>query len=881
MRTVGLTLVGQYLTQPPPQNAATVTLSRLNRAIAGIRCPHYSDWITLLNTLANVRDQLELNFFPEFPDAMEKVRKSRVAVPREYGLDSGARYENLNWLDAFLALRNGAAHSGMSRDAICQRDLVHFRPFLDDLLNAFEFLTRYDLLVLRSSLNEDAPKVQVLKGDQPPDPQPMELDDRLYLAFEFSPVVMRAPDGRLQGLFPLFHGHIEGEPLHCYDGHYLVEREGMHRRTIYYLGIGQRLPLDDEEASQLIRAPAPPDAGAKLLELLQARQVPWHIKREDVAPWTIRDFVNDYARRTLNDLIGIKYLPQCYLDRPALSQPLWRFASESDTLPQRVFLLSGRAGCGKTALLCDLVRRLLEEQKHHLVFFVRGDGLIRELEGSNLLLANLLHKIGLNPRDFLGFAEFFNLLEARMKEDRIPNRRFVIVLDALNEAPESLSIFREAMDMIQSAREHPWIRIILSVREEFLFVLRGRRGEGETNPFYTMWDLFVHPPEDPHRPRRPEDPPAWNVSPFTEEESKTVYRRYQQAKDQGEPVPACNTAWEQIPPATRREVLLVPLHLDLWMRAFDGREAPAISGVQDLFAHFLEDTRRRFDKLWESLQVILDFMLEKGRAELNDDDANEIEARWRSGRTEDELRLRFSPIEVACLSGLMQKRITEEGGGYRIPHQRLREELFYARLKEKDPHLRPESLRQWLALKPTEELVGALARVAEGLWEADRARELTTFLGQAEDEREWEMSRLSGSEEPLGVRALEQMLVRRLELREETNSFVRRLRDLLNRVAEDPPALHLRSLLLFDVSERVEGLAVTDQLRAMWETTLPWLQDLHSSHPQRTDLARDLSVCYTKLGDVYQSVGDTQKALEFYQKALEIDERLYQAEPYR
>jgi hypothetical protein len=50
-----------------------------------------------------------------------------------------------------------------------------------------------------------------------------------------------------------------------------------------------------------------------------------------------------------------------------------------------------------------LVRRLLEEQSEHLVFFVRGDGITPEIEGANLLLANLLHKIGLNPKDFSTF----------------------------------------------------------------------------------------------------------------------------------------------------------------------------------------------------------------------------------------------------------------------------------------------------------------------------------------------------------------------------------------------------------------------------------------------------------------------------------------------
>jgi len=880
MRTVGLTLVGQYLTQEPPQSASPQTRRRLNRAIAGIRCPHFSDWITLLDTLHRHSQELQLNFFPEFAGAMNRVRQSRVSVPFEYALDYGARYQNLTWLEAFLALRNNSAHARI-RDEVCQRDLHHFRPFLDDLLNAFGFLAGYKLLVLRSSLEEEQPQVQELRGVPPPAPAPTPLDDTLYHAFEFSPVVMQAPDGRLQGLFPLFHGHIEGEPLYCYDGHYLVERQRMRRRTIYYLGTWGRLPIDDEIASSRVSPPAPLDAGERLLQLLQARQIPWFVERKDVAPWTIRDQVNDYARRTLADLSGVKYLPTCYLDRPALSQPLEQFITHPDGSPQRAFLLSGRAGCGKTALLCHRVRGLLETQREYLVFFVRGDGLLQELEGTNLLLANILYKIGLNPRDFLSFSELFNHLAARMREDHVPDRRFVIVIDALNEAPQPTQIFREALEMVQSAREHPWVRIVLSAREEFLFVWRGRMGELQASPFYPLRSLFVLPAADPQRPRRSEELPAWDVPAFTEREAEEVYACYQRAKQAGEIAYACLTPWQRIPPATRREVLLVPLHLDLWMHAFDGREAPPISGVRDLFGHYLADIRHRFNRFWESMQFILDYMLEQGRTELDDDDAWKIEAHWRRGRVKEEVRLHFSPLEVACISGVMQKRTTEEGGGYRIPHQRLREQLFYSRLRDRDPALGPHSLRAWLALPPQEELVGALAQVAEDLWEADRCEELAVFTKADRAGIDAIRSRLLRGNAPIGVQALEHMLARRLEILESPVSLRHRLQALLNALPDAPESAEwMSAVLLFDVPDRLEGLPITQGLRALWETARPWLEERTHRHPEPI-WQRYLAVSYSKLGDVYLDLGESGRALEFHRKALEIRERLYQAEPQR
>jgi tetratricopeptide (TPR) repeat protein len=871
MRTVALTLVGQYLDQEPPADATYKARQSLNRAIAGVRCPHFFDWISLLNTLRRYGYELHLDFFQEFRVAMKEVKTSRVEVPREYGLDYGARRVNLTWLEAMLALRNGAAHSGMSREEVCSRAIQIFRPFLDDLLGVFAFLGQYELLALRPSIDGGPPLVQSMRGARPCEPQPMEMDDALYNAFEFSPIAIRSPQGRAQGLFPLFHGHIEGEPLRCYDGHYLRDDPKMPRRMIYYLGSDQRLPLEDAEAANFILPPAAPDAARRLKELLEARQIPWRMQREEAAPWTLRDTVNDYARRTLEDLTGIKYIPACYLDRSALSLPLWHFATADETA-YRGFLLTGRAGSGKTALLSDLVSRLLRERVEDLVFFVRGDGLITELEGSNLLLANLLHKIGLNPKDFSTFAEFFAHLAAGRKQDRVVDRRFVIVLDAMNEARLPAQILREALDMVVAARGHDWLRVVMSARDEFLIIWRGRRGELESNPFYPVQSLFVTPPDDPARPLRPEDPPAWQVPIFSIEEAETVYRRYQQASGAGETVPASRTRWEHISPSTRKDLLTVPLHLDLWMRAFDGKDAPAVSGLIDLFEYYLGDLRHRFDRLWESMSAVLDYMLESGKMELGDADAHDIEDRWRAGLSEEQARLRFSPLEVACASAVMQKRTTEEGGGYRIPHQRLREALIYLRLKDRDPLLGPQGLRAWLALSPTEELEGALALVAKDLWEQERGADLTLFAGSGEEGSEYSL---------IGTRSLERMLARRLEIREDTGVLARRLRGLLDGLSKYEAAARMRNLLLFAVPGRVEGLPVSRGLCALWETALTWLEEQQRHRPDDQYLARDLSVSYNKLGDVYGERGESQRALEYYQKDLEIAERLYETEPHR
>jgi len=76
---------------------------------------------------------------------------------------------------------------------------------------------------------------------------------------------------------------------------------------------------------------------------------------------------------------------------------------------------------------------------------LRGDGLVRDLPAGNPLLGNLLHKMGMEANAFPGFAEFFAHLAARRREDRVADRRLVIVLDALNEAPSAAQVLHEAL----------------------------------------------------------------------------------------------------------------------------------------------------------------------------------------------------------------------------------------------------------------------------------------------------------------------------------------------------------------------------------------------------------------------------------------------------
>jgi hypothetical protein len=140
------------------------------------------------------------------------------------------------------------------------------------------------------------------------------------------------------------------------------------------------------------------------------RQISFFLEKQDTAPWTIADSGLDYSRRTLWELIGTKYFPPCYvpfvdLDRhfqAFLRVPRREHWTRETTRRRYVtgFLLVGLAGFGKTAFLARQVEQLLgttsqptDRENPHLVFFLRGNGVVLRAEGMSLF-RDVAEKLG-------------------------------------------------------------------------------------------------------------------------------------------------------------------------------------------------------------------------------------------------------------------------------------------------------------------------------------------------------------------------------------------------------------------------------------------------------------------------------------------------------
>ena len=75
------------------------------------------------------------------------------------------------------------------------------------------------------------------------------------------------------------------------------------------------------------------------------------------------------------------------------------------------------------------------------------------------------------------------------------------------------------------------------------------------------------------------------------------------------------------------------------------------------------------------------------------------------------------------------------------------------------------------------------------------------------------------------------------------------------------------------------GLGQGEQARAYYEKDLSIAEELHQRNPQSADFARALSASYNNMGDLHHGLGQGEQARAYYEKALSLREELHQRNP--
>ena len=143
-------------------------------------------------------------------------------------------------------------------------------------------------------------------------------------------------------------------------------------------------------------------------------------------------------------------------------------SSSSDLIGGKPYFLSGEAGAGKTHLLLDACGRALEEDRPAAVLFGEQFG-----TGDNLW-SQLARGLGLKPN--LSQSELLSIIDACGASS---GKRFLLVIDALNETQPISFWTNNLIHLVSALEEYPHVALVVSVRTTYIEQIDpdGRRTE--------------------------------------------------------------------------------------------------------------------------------------------------------------------------------------------------------------------------------------------------------------------------------------------------------------------------------------------------------------------------------------------------------------------
>lgn len=266
---------------------------------------------------------------------------------------------------------------------------------------------------------------------------------------------------------------------------------------------------------------------------------------------------SNQARAAVDTVARLRrFLPSATVERSMTLRTIEDFlVSDSSALT-----IVAPSGAGKTSLMALIALRYAERSLERPTLYLPGH-LLRD---ASQLDRRILEDLGFP--DSYSMGNF--LTDGREAAARTPLRRIVVVVDAVDEHPESVELLRHLGVLIAQAHAsttgNRWLKFIVSIRDTAyasvglparLHMIRG------SDPYY--WPPIV---EGGRR-----DLPGITLGRFDGTEAKTAFELYL-SKEQ--PENRTTSTWEDLEGTPTAEVLSNPLNMRLLLEAYRGRDIP-------------------------------------------------------------------------------------------------------------------------------------------------------------------------------------------------------------------------------------------------------------------------------------------------------------------
>jgi len=254
---------------------------------------------------------------------------------------------------------------------------------------------------------------------------------------------------------------------------------------------------------------------------------------------------------------------------------------------------------------------------------------------------------------------------------RREGRKFIVVVDGVNEHPQSARLLQHLCDFTQRYGRNFPLKVILSVRS--LFFTRMLQALGDESGLFPSAIFQTHIVE---REGRKEETHRFELEAVDEEESREIYEGYRAFEgywtEEGElrrfhPT----TPYESLTPQVR-QVLRHPWLLRMVMEAYDGKPVPERLWTGEILSAYCEakifgrtdEERERFAPRSQFVTELVRLMRKLRRDSFLRDELHDFSAEW--SRTLLERELTRSPyLQLLDEGVLMETPIAEEWGRFR------------------------------------------------------------------------------------------------------------------------------------------------------------------------------------------------------------------------
>jgi tetratricopeptide (TPR) repeat protein len=873
-----------------------------------LRRPLTSDFANFLRIAVPKLKEKGMLFVSELDDGINKTIRKQVKAVRmgERGLEE----QNMSLLEALVNIRNAVRHGRWVGN--WEAFIEYHVPLIVEFLQLMDWFGRYPLIRLLGG-----GKCLRLMGAETiftPEPIPEEAFEELaraQRAGELTGLLLADPTlSRFRTLYPFLLWadcpYCQQEPLLGLTEEVFLFSGDEGKRYVAYIGVSHSRPMSEPRE--------------RVSEIFNEKWVPPEtIEVERVTYPVLYERARAQSELWLTENIHMRrYIPQVYFPRKVMENELESFLKGGKS----GFLLLGESGIGKTNLLCHKVDEWRE--RGEIVLFYAGHKLNPDEPMEQRLLGDLYLQ-----------GDFIRLLEFVRKE----GRRFIVVVDGVNENKQSAKLLRYLCEFVQRYGRNFPLKVILSARTVFFTRMLQALGEGRSEEQLKSIEAGLFPStifqtHTVEREGRREETHRFELEAVDEEELREIYEGYRAFEgywtEEGQLRRFCPTTPYESLTSQVRQVLRHPWLLRMVMEAYDGKPVPERLWTGDILNAFCEakifgrtdEERERFAPRSQLVTELVRLMRKLKRDNFLRDELHDFSQKKLHGFSEEwsrallERELTRSPyLQLLDEGVLMETPIAEEWGrfrrivGYqvRFAFDLLFEFLLYQELLEeggKWKGLTGEKVAKWLSEgREFDHLTGAvmilltevvqegnLSLVAETLNSADIGLaepviiEILMTLEGLKDER-FELLLDELAKKADGEKALTVLINASYQFgikhrHRPTLACTKRAERLAKKLVELEGKVELENGLASALVNKGNALSVLghhEEAIDCYEEAIGIYRRLVEVEG-RVELANDLAMALMNKGVVLWEMGRHGEAIDCYEEAIGIYRRLVEVE---